>query len=121
MGILSFRGLLAALAVSAALCLVPAQTDSFGGAKAGDERRISKVKFCWAPPGTFRMGSPLSEPERRADEGPVTVTLSRGFWAGKYEVTQGQWAALMGAFPREPDSGVGDGFPVYWVNYPEAE
>src|SRR5437588_3911440 len=36
MGILSFRGLLAALVVSAALCLLPAQTDRFAGAKAGD-------------------------------------------------------------------------------------
>jgi len=67
------------------------------------------------------MGSPLSEPQRRSDEGPVTVTLSRGFWVGKYEVTQGQWTKFMGALPREPDRGLGDDFPVYWVNFPEAE
>ncbi len=119
----SFLVLLSALAVAAGLSpLLPAQTGSrFEGAKAGEERHISKVKFCWAPPGTFRMGSPLSEPERRADEGPVTVTLSRGFWIGKYEVTQGQWSSLMGSFPREPDKGAGDEFPVYWVNFLESE
>ena len=39
------------------------------------------------PGGTFRMGSPESEPGRKEDEGPVhTVTLSP-FWIGKTEVT----------------------------------
>jgi formylglycine-generating enzyme required for sulfatase activity len=49
------------------------------------------------------------------------VRLSQGFWVGKYEVTQAQWTALMGSFPREPDKGRGDDFPVYWVNHLEAE
>lgn len=115
------RAVVAGLAVSAAVCFLSAQTDRFAGSKAGEEREISQVRFCWAPPGTFRMGSPLEEAERRPDEGPVTVTVTRGFWVGKYEVTQGQWAALMGAFPREPDRGVGDDLPVYWVSYVEAE
>jgi formylglycine-generating enzyme required for sulfatase activity len=117
----SFLALFAALTVASALCLLPARTGPFEGARAGEEREISKVKFCWAPAGTFRMGSASGEPDRRVDEGPVTVTLSRGFWIGKYELTQGQWTARMGPFPREPDKGVGDEFPVYWVNYPEAE
>lgn len=105
----------------AALCLLHSQTNSLKGTKAGDEREISGVKFCWAPPGSFRMGSPPDEPQRRADEGPVTVTLTRGFWVGKYEVTQGQWKALMGTFPREQDRGAGDEFPVHWVSYHEAQ
>jgi formylglycine-generating enzyme required for sulfatase activity len=34
------------------------------------------------------------------NEGPQTqVTLSRGCWIGKHEVTQGQWQALMGDNP----------------------
>ena len=60
------------------------------------------------------------EPERRADEGPVEVRISRGFWVGKYEVTQGQWAAVMGAFPQEQDKGRGEDVPVYWVSWTEA-
>lgn len=114
-------GICAALAGLATLSVVPAQTSPFDGVRAGDEREISKVKFCWAPAGKFQMGSALSEPERRPDEGPVMVTLSQGFWIGKYEVTQGEWTALMESFPREPDKGRGDDFPVYWVNYSEAE
>ena len=121
MGRSSFRGLLAASTVATAFCLLAAQTGPFEGASAGQEREISKVKFRWVPPGTFRMGSPPREPNRRGDEGPVMVTLSRGFWIGQYEVTQGQWATLMGHFPREPDKGIGDAFPVYWVNFLEAE
>ena len=52
------------------------------------------------PPGTFRMGSPTNEVARYADEGPQTaVTISRGFWMGKYEVTQGEYEALIGNNP----------------------
>lgn len=49
----------------------------------------SEVKFRMVaiPGGTFKMGSPESEPYRRPDEGPVrTVRLSR-FWMGRAEVT----------------------------------
>lgn len=54
----------------------------------------------WIPCGTFTMGSPDSEPARYSDEGPQTrVTISRGFWMGKYEVTQGEYLAVMGSNP----------------------
>jgi TPR repeat protein/formylglycine-generating enzyme required for sulfatase activity len=47
--------------------------------------------------GEFTMGSPASESGRSNDEGPQTrVTITRAFWLGKIEVTQGQWEALMG-------------------------
>lgn len=98
-----------------------ADRDSFRGAKAGDERTVNDVKLCWCPPGRFRMGSPPGEPDRRPDEAQVEVTLSRGFWMGKYEVTQGQWQSLVGEFPQPPDKGAGKDFPVYWVSYIEAE
>ena len=36
-------------------------------------------------PGTFRMGSPTNEVDRYLWEDPETaVTISRGFWMGKY-------------------------------------
>jgi len=40
---------------------------------------------------------------------------------GKYEVTQGEWSRIVGAFPHEMDKGAGGDFPVYWVNYTEAD
>jgi formylglycine-generating enzyme required for sulfatase activity len=67
------------------------------------------------------MGSPPDEPDHRNDEEQVDVTMSRGFWMGKYEVTQGEWARIIGAFPHEMDKGSGVRFPMYWVSHFEAE
>ena len=54
----------------------------------------------WIPPGTFTMGSPGSERGRLSDEGPQTeVTISRGFWLGKYELTQREYESVMGSNP----------------------
>jgi formylglycine-generating enzyme required for sulfatase activity len=47
--------------------------------------------------------------------------MSRGFWIGKHEVTQGEWARIIDAFPHEMDKGSGVGFPMYWVSHFEAE
>ncbi|MEK7676535.1 MAG: formylglycine-generating enzyme family protein [Verrucomicrobiota bacterium] len=56
--------------------------------------------LAFIPPGTFRMGSPTNEVDRLESEGPQTaVTISRGFWMGKYEVTQGEYLAVMGKNP----------------------
>lgn len=47
-------------------------------------------------PGTFQMGSSAAFPT----EVPVhTVTISRPFWIGMYEVTQGQFQQVMGYNP----------------------
>ena len=58
------------------------------------------TNMIFIPPGTFRMGSPTSEVERLTVEGPQTaVIISRGFWMGKYEVTQGEYLAVIGSNP----------------------
>jgi formylglycine-generating enzyme required for sulfatase activity len=97
--------------------------DHFLGSNGGDERTVAGVKLCWCPPGKFTMGSQRNEPERRPDEGQVDVTLSKGFWMGKYEVTQGQWKRLFGELPGPltAELRAGDNFPVGNVNYAEAE
>src|SRR5262245_58450965 len=110
-------GLVGAAAVSPG----PTGSRPFAGARAGDEREVAGLKLCWCPPGKFRMGSPPGEPERRPDEAQVNVTLTRGFWMGKYEVTQGQWKRVVGPFPRKQPAGQGDDFPVVEVSYAEAE
>jgi formylglycine-generating enzyme required for sulfatase activity len=46
------------------------------------------------PAGTFRMGSPTTEPGRSADEGPQhTVTIARPFAVGRFAVTFDEWDA----------------------------
>lgn len=48
-------------------------------------------------PGTFTMGTPPNEAGHRPDESPrTTVTLTRGYWLGQFEITVGQWRRLMG-------------------------
>ena len=60
----------------------------------------ASMEFVWVPAGRFRMGSPSGESGRASDEGPLhEVEISRGFWLGKYEVTQGEWASVMGRNP----------------------
>jgi formylglycine-generating enzyme required for sulfatase activity len=95
---------------------------SFIGAKAGDERQVCSLKLCWCPAGRFTMGSPRTEPERRPGENQVEVTLTKGFWTGKYEVTQSDWRRTVGTLPGPltPGGGEGDELPVYNVNYAEA-
>ena len=54
------------------------------------------MEFVWVPPGEFRMGSRDSEAD--TDERP-RARITRGFWLGKYEVTQAEWEAVMGHNP----------------------
>ena len=58
------------------------------------------MEMVWIEPGTFTMGSPSSESGRGSDEGPQhRVTITQGFYLGKYEITQWQWYIVMGTFP----------------------
>jgi formylglycine-generating enzyme required for sulfatase activity len=60
------------------------------------------LTMVWVPPGTFVMGAPESEPGRDLWEGPQhEVTISRGFYLAKYELTQDQWERVMGTTPWE--------------------
>ncbi len=81
-------------------------TDSdppFNGQIAGQMRADNELalKLMWCPPGTFVMGSWPGETVYRKNESRVEVTFSRGFWIGKYEVTQREWEAIMETNPSE--------------------
>ena len=83
-------------------------TDDTGAGSSGDDHGDhgdtrsfllpggSLMDFVWLDPGEFQMGSPSSEQGRDSNEGLIhEVKISRGFYMGKYEVTQGQWEAVM--------------------------
>ena len=60
------------------------------------------LDMVWISPGAFTMGSPDVEPGHKTDESPLThVTLTKGYWLGKTEVTIGQWKAITGESLRD--------------------
>lgn len=64
------------------------------------------------------MGSPSSEPERDSDENQHRVTLTKGFYMGVTEVTQGQWREIMGS---NPSNFKGDNLPVEQVSWNDCQ
>ena len=85
----------------------------------------------WIPAGRFTMGSPESERGHWEGEGPQTrVTLTQSFWMSKHEVTQGDYAELMGNNPSwfngdrteqgGQDYGTDLNRPVEWVSWDDA-
>ena|SRR5579872_4360605 len=93
--------------------------------KAGEEREVEiangvKMKFCWIPSGEAQLGSPKTERDavlkhlieaKLVDNGKEPEGLSeesdgvrgkfktKGFWLGRYPVTQTEWKAMMGDNP----------------------
>jgi len=88
---------------------------------AGKERDFllafqTSIRMCWIPPGEFLMGSPDDELERHEDETLHQVVIRKGFWIGKYPVTQSQWRAVTGA---NPSHFIGENLPVESVSWGE--
>jgi len=77
------------------------------------------MTFVYIKPGTFTMGSPLSEPERESSETQHQVTLTKGFYMQTTEVTQGQWKSVMEKKPSY-NSNCGDDCPVGNVSFNDA-
>jgi formylglycine-generating enzyme required for sulfatase activity len=67
------------------------------------------LEMVWCPPGTFTMGS-----HRDAYQ----VTLTKGFWMGKTEVTQAQWESVMG---NNPSKNKEDTLPVENVTWNDCQ
>ena len=82
-----------------------------------DLKPVGPDGFVWVPPGTFVMGSPLSEVGRSTDEVPHTVTLAQGFWLSDHETTQAEYQAMMG---NNPSNWKGDALPVETVSWNDA-
>ena len=53
------------------------------------------LEMLWVEPGSFTMGTPTIEGGRGTDETETQVTFSRGFYLGKYEVTQAEYEFVM--------------------------
>ena len=81
-----------------------------------------ELEMIWIEPGTFIMGSPANELGRLSNELQHQVTLTKGYWLGKYEVTQAQYEAIMGKNPSSKIMGLGIGtnYPVNCVSWKDA-
>lgn len=125
----------AAKAVAVDTPVAAAKTKSEGN-RAGEEREFEiapgvKMKFCWCPAGEFVMGSPKTEDGRDSrDEEQAKVTLTKGFWIAKTEVTQGQWAAVIGSNPLDgigpygkphPERRKGPNLPIVGISWEDAQ
>jgi len=120
--------LLSAIAITLVVCWLliwsfwPAGT--FAGTRAGQKRDDNslKTKLVWIPPGDFTMGSPKNEKDRFDNEGPVQVSLTKGFWLGQHEVTQAEWQRAMQTTPWSGRDNVKEGgdFPATYVSWFDA-
>ncbi len=73
------------------------------------------MNLVYIPAGEFMMGSSSDEKDRYNAEGPQhRVKISKGFYMGVYEVTQGQYQAVMG---NNPSNFKGDNLPVELVSW----
>ena len=78
------------------------------------------MEFVWIPAGSFVMGSPMGDEGRLRGELRHEVRISQGFWIGEYEVTQGEWEALMGTNPSG-FSNCGQQCPVEQVSWEDTQ
>ena len=86
----------------------------------GDTKTIvlpggEEMEMIYCAPGSFIMGSPENQVGRSDAEIQHKVTLTKGFWLGKYPVTQAQWECVMGHNPSESNKGYN--YPVDSVSW----
>ncbi|HEV3190316.1 MAG TPA: formylglycine-generating enzyme family protein, partial [Polyangiaceae bacterium] len=99
-----------------------ADRESEGGARSMCPSSGWPSGWVCIPPGTFTMGSPLTEPGRdnlNDDEVQHQVTITRAFWMKATEVTQGEWQAVTGNNPSGFNA-CGANCPVEEVRWYEA-
>ena len=78
----------------------------------------AEMEMIYCPPGEFMMGSQESEAGREGNETQHRVILTKGFWLGKYPVTQRQWKSVMGSTPSRFR---GDDLPVETVSWNDCQ
>ena len=82
-----------------------------------EQRPVGPTGFVWIVPGTFVMGSPVSEDGRDSSEVIHTVTLTQGFWMSDHETTQREYQLVM---ESNPSNWKGESLPVEKVSWSDA-
>lgn len=95
-------------------------TISIGGDQAPEKKEFDlgsgvTITMIWVEPGSFLMGSPDDEPERKTErEKQHKVRFTKGFWLAEKEFTQADWKKIM---KENLSQNPGDDFPVDNVSY----
>jgi formylglycine-generating enzyme required for sulfatase activity len=98
------------------LVAMTAVAQSPNASKAGGAKSAAQIEFVKIAAGEFTMGCVAGDKDCLEDEVPThKVQLTKGFELGKYEVTQAQWEAVMGA-GSNPSDNKGPKNPVDNVN-----
>ena len=85
--------------------------------------KVTGIEMVYVALGEFMMGSPTSESGRAvstSDEMQHKVKMEKGYYIGKYEVTQSQWQAVMGNNPSEFKN-AGKNAPVEGVSWDDCQ
>jgi formylglycine-generating enzyme required for sulfatase activity len=124
----------------------PPAVDPIRGKAPGEIRDDNglKLKLVWCPPGflTMEQVEEITEPAAEKDNEPaddddpndkpalkpqkiitpVKVFLTRGYWLGKYEVTQSEWKQVMKTEPWKGQDFTKEGadFPATWISWEDA-
>lgn len=108
------------LCLSATFVLCTFATITFDSRLSAQEIRSIELVYC--KPGTFSMGSPMTEAGREDNEHQRRVTISRGFWIAKTEVTQSQWRAVMNTehWKRNHSVPTGPNYPASYTSWVDA-
>ena len=80
------------------------------------------MKFVYSPPAEFLVGSPDRHPHHKDDEELRSMKRTYPLYFGRHEVTQGQYAAVMGSRPAHHSQAAGydDRYPVEQVSWTDA-
>jgi formylglycine-generating enzyme required for sulfatase activity/serine/threonine protein kinase len=87
----------------------PLKKETSGKEEVVDLGKGINLEMVLIPAGKFKMGDPGADHE---------VTLTKPFYMGKYEVTQGQWEGVMG---DNPSSTKGAKLPVTGVSWKDGQ
>ena len=92
------------------------------------------IEFVWIEPGTFIMGMTAEQEVLLREKGewfewfenefPAhEVTISKGFFLGKFEITQEQWESVLDSRPWEGQENVREGpnFPAGNISWSDAQ
>ncbi|MBN1594001.1 MAG: formylglycine-generating enzyme family protein [Candidatus Coatesbacteria bacterium] len=107
--------LMLALGAGERAAALPSTKEPSSEHKPGEVRVFDGIEFVWIPPGEFIMGAADWEikwvrtfmdkyyhnpyPRVECEGPPHLVKISRGFWMGRYEVTQAQFERISGFLP----------------------